>query len=490
MSIKMRLLLSYIAMTFIPVVIFALIAATLSSVFFNDPAGTEDRKGMPAFWETSNQRNELIAGIKFMAQVDPDRFTDSGFLKKTDEQLNILNAGFVVIINNRITFASPYVDSDDLYNQLQGAPADPDHHPWGDAKINERFTLVKYDITFSDGSPGSVYLLSDMSQFFESIRGLFPLLILSLLAVVGLTNGILTYLVSRSLIKPLYALKHAAEQIKDGDLGFEVNLNRKDEVGELGAAFEAMRVRLNESIRLQLQYEENRKELISNISHDLKTPITGIKACVEGIQDGIADTGPKRDKYIDMIAKKTEEMDRLIDELFLFSKLDLKRLPFNLEPTDLAAYMRDCVEELRLDPSMAGISVTFSLSGDGPVYVTADREKLRRVIMNIINNSLKYMNKEQKEIRIELLGGHDEATVIIQDNGSGIESAALPHIFDRFYRAEPSRNTSTGGSGLGLAIVKQIIEGQGGHVWAESRLGEGTRIYFTLRKTGVGGEQA
>jgi signal transduction histidine kinase len=488
MSIKMRLLLSYIAMTFIPVILFALIAAALASVFYKDLAGTGDRKGMPAFWAASDQRDELIAGVKFMARIDPDRFTDNGFLKKTDEQLNELHAGLIVMINNRITFASPYVDSADLYNQLQGAQTDPDQHQWGGTKINDRFTMVKYDITFSDRSTGTVYVLSDLNMFFESIRKFFPLLILSLLVVVGLTNGILTYLVSRSLIKPLYALKHAAEQIKDGDLGQEVNLNRKDEIGELGASFEAMRVRLNDSIRLQLQYEENRKELISNISHDLKTPITGIKACVEGIQDGIAGTGPKRDKYMGMIAKKTEEMDRLIDELFLFSMLDLKRLPFDLEPTDIAAYMRDCIEELRLDPRMAGISVTFSYSGDGSVHVTADREKLHRVIMNIINNSLKYMDKAQKEIKVELIDGQEEATVIIQDNGSGIEDAALPHIFDRFYRAEPSRNTATGGSGLGLAIVKQIVEGQGGHVWAESRIGEGTGIYFTLRKIGYGGE--
>jgi signal transduction histidine kinase len=401
MSIKMRLLLSYIAMTFIPVILFALIAAALASVFFKDAAGTGDGKGMPALWETSNQRDELIAGVKFMARTDPDPFTDSVFLKNTDEQLNHVQAGLVVMRNDRMTFVSPFVDSPNLYNQLQELPTDSDKHPWG-KKVGGRFTVEKYDISFSDHSVGTVYVLSDLNLFFESVRKFFPLLVLSLLVVIGLTNGILTFLVSRSFIKPLYTLKHAAEQIKEGNLDHEVNLKRKDEIGELSEAFEEMRGRLNESIRLQLQYEQNRKELISNISHDLKTPITGIKACVEGIQDGIADTGPKREKYMSMIAKKTEEMDHLIDELFLFSKLDLKRLPFNLEPTDLGAYLRDCVEELRLDPRMAGISLAFSFSGDGSVSVIADLEKLHRVIMNIIENSLKYMNKAQKEIRIEL----------------------------------------------------------------------------------------
>ncbi|WP_084423407.1 sensor histidine kinase [Cohnella thermotolerans] len=211
----------------------------------------------------------------------------------------------------------------------------------------------------------------------------------------------------------------AAEQIKDGDLSREVKLKRKDEIGKVGSAFEEMRVRLGESIRLQMQYEEKRKELISNISHDLKTPTAGIKACVEGLQDGIADTQTMRDKYIGMIAKKTNEMDRLIDELFLFSKLDLKRLPFHLEPIDLAAYLRDCASELRLDPRMEGFSVIFDYAGEEPVRVVADRE----------------------------------ATIVVRDNGSGIDSKALPHIFDRFYRAEPSRNKETGGSGLGLAFL-------------------------------------
>jgi signal transduction histidine kinase len=316
---------------------------------------------------------------------------------------------------------------------------------------------------------------------------------LSLLAVIGLTNGILTFLVSRSLIKPLYTLKHAAEQIKDGNLDHKVNIARNDEIGKLGAAFEEMRSRLSESIRLQLQVEENRKQLVSSISHDLKTPITGIKACLEGIRDGIADTGERRDKYIGMIARKTDEMDRLIDELMLFSQLDLNKLPFHLEPVELSAYLREFVEEIRMDPRMSGVNIVFASKPEHhQVSVIADREKLRRVIMNIFDNSLKYMDKEQKEIRVELDGGNDgaDATVSIRDNGPGIESAALPFIFDRFFRGEPSRNRATGGSGLGLAIVKQIVEGLGGKVWAESREGEGMSIYFTLPRAQDGGDRS
>ncbi|WP_040206002.1 sensor histidine kinase [Neobacillus jeddahensis] len=482
MSIKTRLLFSYLAMTFIPIVLFAAIAATLVTSFYKDIAGTGDGKRIPAFWELANQRQDLIAGVKFMTETAPDHFMDNEFLKDTDLQLNRLYTGLVVMKNKQVLFTSPLLNQLDLEQPLQELETNQHQDQWG-KKIDGHLSLETYDVTFKDGTTGTVYLLSDMEPIFKEVRKFFPLLLLSLLVVIGLTNGLLTFFVSRSFIQPLITLKHGAEQMKEGNLDYEVNLNRKDEIGQVGAAFEDMRIRLKESIQLQIKYEENRKELMSNISHDLKTPITGIKACVQGIQDGIADTGPKRAKYMNMIAKKAEDMDLLIDELMLYSKLDLKRLPFHLETMDLNAYLRDCVEELQLDPRMETIKITFPILSNQPVLVMADRDKLHRVILNIFDNSVKYMDKPDKEIRLELMDGLDVAIVSIHDNGPGIDSAALSHIFDRFYRADPSRNSETGGTGLGLAIAKQIIEGQGGRVWAESQIGEGTSMYFTLPKS-------
>jgi HAMP domain-containing protein len=292
MSIKMRLLLSYIAMTVTPAILFALIAWGLSSAFFPDGARTGG--GKPAFRERIERRDELIGGVRFVARTDPDRFADRKFLKRADEQLNREKAGIVVVRNGRITFHSPLVDLPHLDERLQELSPEPDRGPWG-IPIDERFTVEKHELTFSDGAEGAVYVFSDIRWFVENGPKFFPLLLLSLLLVIGSTNGILTFLVSRSLIKPLSLLKGAAERIKDGDLDHEVRLHRRDEIGELGMAFEAMRRRLKESIRIQLQYEENRKQLLTHISHDLQTPLTGIKACIEGIRDGIAETGPMRE---------------------------------------------------------------------------------------------------------------------------------------------------------------------------------------------------
>ncbi|MFK7692668.1 sensor histidine kinase [Paenibacillus sp. HJGM_3] len=492
MSIRLRLLLSYIAMILIPLVIFVLFSALLFTIFFKDIKGLGENSsgdGSKTWYQsvrdTFDKRNELMTGLKFIAENDPDRLADHGFLTKIDEPLTRLRAGFVVVTADHVTYASSLVDSVDLYEKLQQLETNRSGQ-----KLNNEFMVDQRDFIFSSHQSGTLILLTDSTQFIVFVERFFPAVVLSLLVAIGLTNGLLTYLVSRRIIKPLYALKRAAEHIQQGDLDHELEVKSKDEIGELGAAFEEMRGRLKESIMIQLQYEENRKELISNISHDLKTPITGIKACVEGIFDGIANTDEMRADYLKMIYKKATDMDHLIEELFLFSKLDLKRVPFHMVSFDLWDYLRDFVDELRLDPRLQGISISFPFEDGDPVQVIADKEKLYRVLMNIVDNSLKHMDKEPKQMGIELSVGTEDVTVSLCDNGAGIEQEALPHIFDRFYRGERSRSTATGSSGLGLAIVKQIVEAHSGKVWASSEIGEGTCISFTLRKkAGSDGER-
>lgn len=303
----------------------------------------------------------------------------------------------------------------------------------------------------------------------------------ALLLLAILLIGLLSYFVSRSVIKPIFVLKDATERIKEGNLDFQISVTSHDEIGQLNQGFEEMRKKLKESIEVQTQYEENRKELISNISHDLKTPITSIIGYVEGIKDGVANTPEKMDKYLTTIHTKARHMDTLIDELFLFSKLDLNRVPFQFETVELNMFMQELIEEMQMDLSKEGIEIHLQLHAS-PQYVTADCEKINRVISNLIHNSVKYMDKEEKKITVTVSSDNNKVIVKVMDNGSGIESDTLPYIFERFYRAEQSRNSSTGGSGLGLAIAKQIVEEHGGEIWAESELGKGTSIFFSLKK--------
>jgi histidine kinase len=330
---------------------------------------------------------------------------------------------------------------------------------------------------------GSTGVIPQEAALKELFGKYYTTLAAVIIIILVLTNLILTYIVSRSITKPIDNLKKAAIEIKNGNLDFHIKYNSKDEIGELSSAFEEMRCKLKESIELEQQYEQNRRELVSNISHDLKTPITAVKGYVEGIIDGVADTPEKMDKYIQTIYTKTTEINTLIDELFLYSKLDMKKLNFNFEKIDINKYIAHCYEDLAFDLKSKGLDLSFDTNCFEDTLVIADREKLNRVITNIVYNSVKYMNNDKGKIDIRLEEEANDVVVEISDNGPGISETNLPYIFDKFYRGDPARNTTKGGSGLGLSIAKQIIEEHGGIIWARSKKGIGTSISFTLKKT-------
>ncbi len=320
--------------------------------------------------------------------------------------------------------------------------------------------------------------IEDDFELFMTLR------LIGMLLVIIITNGLLTYFVSKSIIRPIKKLMNAAEEISNGNLNYKLDVTEKrDELDQLAETFESMRKKLLEAQQLQKTYEENQKELIASISHDLKTPITSIRGYVKGIQDGVANTPEKLDRYMETIDRKAEGMNQLIEELFLYSKLDLESVPFEMEEVDLHAYMEDYAAELQFELEPVGGTVFYEKKQDKSYIVLADREKLKRVVDNIIQNSLKYINKGNKEISIYLKSEAENVIVEIKDNGIGIPEELLSAIFNRFYRIDPSRSLTTGGSGLGLAIVKKIIQGFGGTVWAKSKPGEGTSIFFSLPAT-------
>ncbi|MEK4484217.1 HAMP domain-containing sensor histidine kinase [Psychrobacillus sp. FSL H8-0484] len=478
MSIKMRFLLSYVGVILFS---FTLLLAAGFLIIFSI---TGDINSIEHFYKKTYVQKPLTTveesaflDLKLLAKNNPSQLLDEEQLKKIEQE----GINLVVRKENNVEYASPTLDKQALIISLPGFE-ETNINTRDSIKIdNSFFTYVKFDFYFPDKSKGSIFVLRKASSYAELAKELFPILFGLLLFLFIVIIGLLNYLVSRSIILPISILTNGAHRIKSGDLSFEIKATSNDEIGQLNRSFEEMRIKLKESVNLQLQYEENRKELLSNISHDLKTPITSIIGYVEGIKDGVANTPEKTDKYLSIIHLKAKDMDSLIDELFLFSKLDLKKEPFSFEIIELNQYMRDYVEELHLELLQDGIKIEFDLLHK-PMYVAADREKLKRVMANLINNCVKYMDKVQKNITISLIEGNNDITIKITDNGQGIEPSALPHIFNRFYRAEQSRNSQTGGSGLGLAIAKQIIVEHGGEIWATSELGKGTNVFFTLRK--------
>ena len=231
----------------------------------------------------------------------------------------------------------------------------------------------------------------------------------------------------------------------------------------------------------QLIDAENRL-LIRNISHDLKTPITAIKGYAEGIMDGVASTPEKMEKYVRTIYTKANDMDALIDELTLYSKIDTNRNPYEFMQMDVQKFFEGYAKDIEDDLDNQHIELTYYSHLTGDEKVVGDAEQLRRVMNNIISNSVKYMDKEKGLIAIRLKDDGDFVKVEVEDNGKGIPKKDLPYIFDRFYRTDFSRNRDTGGSGIGLSIVKKIIEDHGGKIYATSDEGAGTVMHFSLKK--------
>ena len=300
-----------------------------------------------------------------------------------------------------------------------------------------------------------------------------------ILVFTALSIGLWIY---RSIATPLVKLKKATQNIKEGNLDFVLDVEGDDEFSELCRDFEEMRKRLKESAEEKVLLDKENKELISNISHDLKTPITAVKGYVEGIMDGVADTPEKMDRYVKTIYNKTNEMDHLINELTFYSKIDTNRIPYTFSKLNVEDYFGDCAEEVGLELETRGIELVYANYVESGVLVIADGEQIRRVIHNIISNAIKYMDKPKGIIQIRVKDVGDFIQVEIEDNGKGIAAKDLTCIFDRFYRTDVSRNSSKGGSGIGLSIVKKILDDHGGKVWATSRLGIGTIMYFVLRK--------
>ena len=326
-----------------------------------------------------------------------------------------------------------------------------------------------YDISLPQSSSSQVKLMAKDMILTATI----------ILVFTALSVGLWIY---RSIAVPLVKLKKATKNIKEGNLDFVLEVEGNDEFSQLCQDFEEMRKRLKESTEEKILMDKENKELISNISHDLKTPITAVKGYVEGIMDGVADTPEKMDRYVRTIYNKTNEMDHLINELTFYSKIDTNRIPYTFSKLNVEDYFSDCAEELGLEMETRGIELVYANYVEKGVQVIADGEQIRRVIHNIVSNAIKYMEKPRGIIQLRVKDVGDFIQVETEDNGKGIAAKDLPYIFDRFYRTDVSRNSSKGGSGIGLSIVKKIMEDHGGKVWATSRLGIGTIMYFVLRK--------
>lgn len=297
-----------------------------------------------------------------------------------------------------------------------------------------------------------------------------------------LTNRFLTRFVFQKIEEPLDILTNGVHEIRDGNLDWRIAYDRQDEFGPVCEDFNEMAGRLKESVGKLQQQERSRKELIAGISHDIRSPLTSIQAYVEGLLDGIAKTPEAQKRYLETIKTKAEDLEHIVSQLFLFSKMDLGECPQNLCQLRLDETILDTVSALRAEYRQKGLSVATDLE---PVTMDFDPVQMQRIVTNILENSLKYKNKDRGQLKISLRQTESGCRLSFADDGPGVPEAALPHLFEVFYRSDPARQNPNQGSGLGLAIVAKAAQGMGGTVSALNRSPSGLEIRLDFPKEGV-----
>lgn len=426
---------------------------------------------------------KLCTSLQKTVETEPDKMEDFGYLDNINRELNEKNAYLVVRKGDVITYNKSGLDSRVIASELPMYGDMPGENDKGVYIGKDIQALVKQvDFEFPDDTEGSAFVMIRADAMVPRMQNMMLNLVLVVILILTVTAFGLCTWTYHGVITPLTQLKIATKNIKEGNLDFTVEKMGVEEIGNLCEDFEEMRKRLKQTNEEKLAFDKENRELISNISHDLKTPITAVKGYVEGIMDGVADTPEKMNRYIRTIYNKANEMDRLINELTFYSKIDTNRIPYTFNKIHVKDYFEDCIDDLSVELESSGVSLTYFDYLEEDAIVIADAEQLKRVINNIISNSLKYMNKPKGVINIRLRDVGDFIQIEIEDNGKGIAQKDLANIFDRFYRTDASRNSSKGGSGIGLSIVKKIMEDHGGQVWATSKEGTGTTMYLALRK--------
>lgn len=348
------------------------------------------------------------------------------------------------------------------------------------------YHYVKSDFQYLDGSKGSFIILKRESNLFEFITRWIIWVVILIIVIAFLAAFYINKRLTKTTIEPLEALEKASKKISDSTLTtnpFTTENQQKlsSEVKQLQVSFEQMWRDLQVAKQEKEIDEDSRKELIANISHDLKTPVTSILGYVEGLIDGVANTDEKKEHYLKVIYEKSVALNELIEELFFYSKLDLDHSIYDMKPTDFSSFIQPILEEYRWEKDL-DVIIDFP---DKNLVVTIDEIQMKRVITNLIQNSIKFSHAEKERLIIlfSITYSSSDLTLTITDNGIGVAEEELPHLFDRFYRIDKSRTPTIKGSGLGLSIAKQIIEHHKGNISIASDQGKGTVVTIRMPLT-------
>ncbi|HSJ50632.1 MAG TPA: ATP-binding protein [Actinomycetota bacterium] len=332
-------------------------------------------------------------------------------------------------------------------------------------------------VPLRDGSGEMLYAVRNEPQFVvASTRFLFEfwwqLLVAG--AVAAAIALVVARWLARGMTQPLRDMAGAARKMERGDYGQRVETTSRDEVGQLAVAFNRMSSEL-ESL------ERVRRDLVANVSHELKTPISALRAHLENLLDGVERPDPRT---LQVMLAQSERLGRMVDQLLELSRLESGDVPLRREPVSLAPLVARVLSEVRVTRGRSDIELSDEVPDDLPT-VYADAERVYQVLFNLLDNAVRF-TPSGGHVRVSAAGHNGAVDVAVADTGPGISAEHLPRLFDRFYRVDTSRSRDEGGTGIGLAIARSVVEAHGGRIWAESEPGKGSTFTFELPVTTSG----
>jgi signal transduction histidine kinase len=318
---------------------------------------------------------------------------------------------------------------------------------------------------------GTLIIVSSLGQL-NSFQNAFLQQVNLWMLLVGIVAVLAVLVVSnfqaRRIVAPVRALVEAAGQVAGGDLSQRIPVTSQDELGEMAAAFNTMAAELERQQGL-------RRRAMTDIAHELRTPLSVLQIELEGIEDGLTDPTPE---VIAGLQTSVAHLHHLVEDLRVLSLAEAGELQMETEPVEMGSLIRDVVSRVQGAARAQGITLAVQLP-DTALSVIGDDQRLAQVLLNLLSNALQHTPLDGR-ITVDARPVGDEVHVTVRDTGEGIPAEDLPYIFDRFYRADRARSRSTGGSGLGLSITRSLVEAHGGRIWAHSAEGDGSAFTFTL----------
>lgn len=338
-------------------------------------------------------------------------------------------------------------------------------------------------ITIAGVTDGYIYVILGSEQYDAASAALQEEFLFK-----TISQGIVISLLATALIglvlfffmtRRLRSVTEKVRQFEQGNLDTRIEHTSRDEFGQLSTTFNKMADTITANIEELKRNDDLRRELVANVSHDLRSPLASVQGYLETVLMKYTDlTEEERRRFIEISLRNVEKLNRLVHELFELSKLDAKQVQPHPEPFSIAELAQDVVMKFRNDVDQKKINLKADFEGKLPM-VSGDIGMIERVLTNLIENAIRY-TPEDGEIRIQPSQRNGRVRIAVSDTGCGIPATDLPHIFDRFYRAGKDRGKSTAGTGLGLAIAHRIIELHGSQIKVESELEKGTTFYFEL----------